>query len=253
MSNNGKLALVINTVYKNRDLWKMFFDKLEEHCDLSVFTKKYVFVDKANEDIPEGYETLFYTSNTYRDQFSSCIDKVEEEFCLYISEDYVLYDKVDTKALTEFADVMGRRQDVLYARMHKGSVVDAMSIPFGGHKDLYIVDKTVPYFYSQIAAIWKTRDLETIHKQAPNAHIGNIDGMNSFEWKANGTALEFNTFGLYAYRGEKKRGLYHYDSAVFPYIATALVKGRWNMSEYRQELTPLIEKYGIDVSIRGEC
>jgi hypothetical protein len=29
---------------------------------------------------------------------------------------------------------------------------------------------------------------------------------------------------------EKKRGMYHYDSIVFPYIATAINKGKWNMN-----------------------
>jgi hypothetical protein len=38
---------------------------------------------------------------------------------------------------------------------------------------------------------------------------------------------------------------------VFPYIATAINKGKWNMSEYRGELDILFEEYGINPFYRG--
>ncbi len=43
----------------------------------------------------------------------------------------------------------------------------------------------------------------------------------------------------------------HYDSNIFPYIATTLVKGKWNTKEY-PELYEILNSYNIDVSIRGE-
>jgi hypothetical protein len=51
--------------------------------------------------------------------------------------------------------------------------------------------------------------------------------------------------------GERKRGLYHYDSLVFPYIATAINKGKWNLNEYQQELNPMFEEYNINPFERG--
>ena len=42
------------------------------------------------------------------------------------------------------------------------------------------------------------------------------------------------------YKGENKRGAHHYDSSVYPYIATAIVKGKWNVTEYKNELTNII-------------
>jgi hypothetical protein len=56
---------------------------------------------------------------------------------------------------------------------------------------------------------------------------------------------------LYYYNEEKKRGLNHYDSSIYPYIATALVRGKWNLSEYNFELKPLLEKYKIEINLRG--
>ena len=50
---------------------------------------------------------------------------------------------------------------------------------------------------------------------------------------------------------EKKRGIYHYDSPVFPYIATAINKGKWNMTEYYKELDLLFKEYNINPFNRG--
>ena len=49
----------------------------------------------------------------------------------------------------------------------------------------------------------------------------------------------------------KKRGMLHADSEFYPYIATALFKGKWTISEYEKELKFLLNKYQIDPLIRG--
>ena len=45
----------------------------------------------------------------------------------------------------------------------------------------------------------------------------------------------------------------HWDSKTFPYIATAIVKGKWNLSEYKQELGMILSSYKIDLGARGTC
>ena len=35
---------------------------------------------------------------------------------------------------------------------------------------------------------------------------------------------------------DKKRGKFHYDSSVYPYICTAVIKGKWNFKEDKKEL-----------------
>ena len=57
--------------------------------------------------------------------------------------------------------------------------------------------------------------------------------------------------GLQHYSGTKKRGIHHYDSEVFPCIATAVVKGLWNISEYPEEMAKVIQEFKIDVKLRG--
>jgi hypothetical protein len=50
---------------------------------------------------------------------------------------------------------------------------------------------------------------------------------------------------------EKRRGAYHYDSFVYPYVATAINKGKWNLNEYTEELNPIFAEYNINPFERG--
>ena len=43
----------------------------------------------------------------------------------------------------------------------------------------------------------------------------------------------------------------HFNSHSYPYIATAVVKGKWNHSEYSKELDIVFHKYDINPFERG--
>ena len=57
--------------------------------------------------------------------------------------------------------------------------------------------------------------------------------------------------GCYYYNNEKKRGSLHFDSSIFPYIATAVCKAKWNLKQYPLVLSKALEEYNIDYSLRG--
>ena len=63
--------------------------------------------------------------------------------------------------------------------------------------------------------------------------------------------MEMGFNGLLYYENEMKRGLYHYDSTIVPHICTAIVGGKWNISEYKNELYSLFNRYQIDPNVRG--
>jgi len=246
----NKTCLIVNTVSKNHDIWKMFFDQINKFVTSDFFHKKYIFVDNDLEKTPEDYEVIRYDSNVkYRDQFVSCIEHVQEEYCIYISEDYILYDTVDEQKINQFKDILNQHSSLSFIRFMRGGVYDG---PFDQHSDnLYYVPQDKDYFYTNQAALWRTRDLKKIHDLGPNLHIANKDWQNSFEYQATKICNELNIQGLFCHYGESKRGLYHYDSKVFPHISTALVKGKWNMSEYPDEMGKLIKKYKINIMKRG--
>ena len=62
--------------------------------------------------------------------------------------------------------------------------------------------------------------------------------------------LDVSINGLCSYlNGEKIGG--HHNSYSYPYIATAIVQGKWNTLEYKDELDIIFNDYNIDKNIRG--
>ena len=151
--------------------------------------------------------------------------------------------------LEKYKNVLEEDEKLTFIRFAKG--IDFREPRYKGYDDLYVLNNLYPYFYSQTAALWRTRDLEKIFLHSEESHIANEDHENSFEWRATKVCQSLDINGLFCYNGEPKRGMYHHDSIVFPYIATALVKGKWNLSEYEEELLPLLKKYEVELSIRG--
>jgi len=244
------ICLVINTFSSYSDLWPMFFDSLEKYFP-SI--KRYVFVDEGVPD--EKSTTIYYDqTKTFRTQFLECIKQVPEEYCIFISEDYILYDDVRVDLLEKYKGILDENRKLTFIRLIKG--IDFKEPKYKEHDDLYILNNLFPYFYSQSATIWRTRDLEKIffHSDESCNFWGKAAKKNietSFEWRATSVCQSLDMQGLFCYNGEDKRGIYHHDSIVFPHIATALVEGKWNLSEYEKELFPLLKKYKIDISIRG--
>jgi len=246
----SKIAFIVNTISKNNDIWQPFFDSVDRYVPKDLFCNKYVFVDDSLSKIPKEYNVINYdVKKTYKEQFCSCISEVEEKYCIYVSEDYILYDEVDKKKIKQFRDILDEHVFLSFIRFMRGGVYDG---PFDKYLDnLHYVPQDKQYFYTNQAAIWKTKDLEKIHNLGPNLHIANKDWQNSFEYQATKTCNELDIKGLFCHYEESKRGSYHYDSVVWPHISTALVKGKWNMSEYPKEMTEIIKKYKINISTRG--
>jgi hypothetical protein len=244
-----KICLIINTISKNHDVWQPFFERLEKYFDNKILQKKYVFVDDDLGQIPKDYHVIKYNKNTlYKEQFVECIRQVEEEFCIYISEDYILYNNVDIKKILNFKTIL-EKNNISFIRFSRGGIYSGVYEKF--KENLFYVPLHEDYFYTNQAALWKTDNLRLVHEKGPNLHIANEDWQNSFEYQATKTCREMNMKGLFCFYGERKRGLYHYDSLVFPHISTALVKGKWNISEYPNEMASLIKQYNINIVKRG--
>ena len=241
------LCLIVNTTTKNQDLWAMFFDSLNNYFSN---VKIYVFVDETDYRFPDNCEIINYNKeDKFRTQFLSCVGNVKEKYSIFISEDYILYEEPRRDLIAKYISVLDEFSHFSFIRLLKGMSFGEPN--FKKHQDLFELSNVFPYFYSQSATLWRTRHLESIFFYGPDLHIAGAKEEEQFEVGANRTCQELDLRGLYCYHGEPKRGIYHHDSVVIPHVATALVKGKWNMSEYEKELTPLLEKYNIDTSIRG--
>jgi len=201
--------------------------------------------------LPSNVTPILYDPNdNFRTQYLKSIKQVEESYLLYLNEDYILYDNVDIKLMSEYIDIMKSDGSIAFIKTNKGDI-NTTNNHYKNRKDLIYLNPDAEYFFSQNVAIWRTKVLEKIHELGPDLHIGDLRTTLQFEVEANQVCRNLKLQGLHMYHGESKRGIYHYDSNVFPYIATAIIKGKWNLMEYFDELYPLLTKYQIKPEIRG--
>ena len=99
------------------------------------------------------------------------------------------------------------------------------------------------YYYSTQATLWDKKQLLSMFRQSKAKSIRD-ESYNSTYLK------NINAIGMcYSIRGEKIGG--HYNSTIFPYIATGIVRGKWNTNEYSNELNTFFYEFDIDKNIRG--
>lgn len=239
----NKLAVVVNTNSAYSDLWKIFFGQLDKFfLDYNI----YVFTDES-QGLPDFVKPIIYNKDQlFRDQYLSCLEHVEESIVLYLNDDYVLYDSVDIDIIKLLVNTLEESDDLSFIRFTRGSNFSDNKIA----DNLYLLDESLPDYFSQTASLWKKDDLHKMYSLCGNSHIGGDNG-EQLEVLADKICKLYGFYGAVCYFGESKRGIVHYDSNVFPYIASALVRKKWNVDEYRKELIPLLEKYEIDINIRG--
>jgi len=236
------LAIITNTNSVNSNLWDCHIGQVHKYMS----NMHYIFsdVEVPNTDVTN---VLYNSEDKFRTQFLNCLKQVKEEYCLYLNEDYLLYDTPDLEKLEEYVGILKSLPSLSFIRLAKG--IDHFHIPVS--PTLNYLDCRNPYFFSQTASLWRTSHLLSIHQHGPDLHIAGHNMEQQFETAATNTCRSLGIQGFYHYDNELKRGLHHYDSNVFPYIASALVKGKW-CSEYKKELTELLRMYDIDERER-EC
>jgi len=233
------IALIVDTHSNYSDVWAPCFGRLDRYCNN---IKKYAFVDNST-GLPENINPIIYDNNqSYRNQFLSCIKQVKEKYILYTSEDYILYDHVNLEEIDNLCDILDNT-DYNFVKLLKGH---ERVTPFKSYKNLFEIDRNDNNFFAQQASIWNTRNFEKIFSTAPEENTRmQHEPMGSEICRALGYK------GLQYYSGTPKRGIIHYDSSIYPYIATAVVKGLWNLSEYYIEMLEVFQEYGIDPNTRG--
>ena len=233
------IALIVDTHSNYSDVWEPCFHRLDRYCNN---IKKYAFTDNAY-NIPKNIVPITYDNNlSYRDQFLSCIKQVQEKYILYTSEDYILYDYVKLDEIQSLCKIL-TDTNYNFVKLIKGH---ENVIPFRDYNNLFEIDPNDANFFAQQASVWNTRDFENIFSTAPKENT-----RMQHEPMGSEICRRLGYRGLQYYSGSRKRGIVHYDSSIYPYIATAVVKGQWNLSEYYLEMLEIFQEYHIDPTIRG--
>jgi len=192
-------------------------------------------------DLKVNVESYLYKNNEpYWAVWYDAIKTFRSDYFIYLQEDFILYDDVWEERIFRYVDFLKDNPQYSFVRLLKATSFKDKKL----YDTLYEVESSNKNVFAMQPTIWRSED-----------YLKLLDATREPKWleppSYRNQMIKMGMKGAYHYDGEEKVGKHHYDSCVYPYIATALVKGKWNMSEYGDELTPLFEKYDIDPNIRG--
>jgi hypothetical protein len=230
---------MIQVAYTNSncsDLWDMFQTQNKKHTKIPLFMI-------SNKEVNNVSLSGFYKYDNKEPYYKVWVDALNNfggEYFIYLQEDFFLYEDVNHEKINEYVEFLKNNPDYSFVRLIKsGSLGDSKLTD-----TLYEIDYSNPFIFAMQATIWRTSDyirlMEIVREEKWLETENYTKTMNSIRMK-----------GAYHYNNEQKRGGNHYDTDVYPYIATVLVKGKWNISEYPNELKPIIEENKINLNIRG--
>jgi hypothetical protein len=226
-----KPTLVIYTHTDMKDVWPVFFEQLKKYIR---DTKIYVAVNKDDSYLSDYTRIIYDDSKAYTDRWVEILPHIEEELLLFMHEDMILFDSPKFDLIEKYSKYV-----------YDGNVRSVKLIYAGNDGIKSSIDSTlVKNGHSKFSiqpTIFRKELLENLVKTFPNKNIW------EFEESIQETDLDY----MVKLGGEPKRGIYHYDSFVWPYIATAINKGKWNMTEYFKELDILFKEYDINPFDRG--
>jgi len=237
------VAFVVFSHSSYSDIWEAYFGELEKYLP-NVFGARYLFVDhdsrKLLADVPDDFKIVYYDESCpYSDRMLFCLRQIDEQVCLFQHEDMILCGEVDTDAIEKYLGVL-REHNLDSIKLLKGG--DTKDAPFEPHTGLFWAEE---WFFAVQPSLWKVESLKKIFENFVGTNIWEL------EKSVQGFCKENDFRVLYSYKGESKRGRMHWDSSVFPFIATAICKGKWNTEEYSEELQEIFIEYGIDRLKRG--
>lgn len=230
------ITLLTYTHSKASDVHQPYFDRLRKHFNINEHV---VMCDKMLNY--EGITMSLYDNNEkYYEQMLNGLSKVQSEYVIYSQEDYILFKDVDVDRLNKLKDLLDLDRNISFIRLIYSGV---NFNPVDYNNELIYLRADSEYYFSTQITIWRVKDLIEMFSKSKVDRVFD-EPMNSRH------LMELGKIGLCLKdKGDKVGG--HYNSVIYPYIATAVVKGKWNYSEYGRELDVIFNTYDIDKNIRG--
>lgn len=224
-----------------KDLWPIYFDLLDQHAP----NFKSIVASDIQCDEYKNHRFVQYEDKNYCQEIANIIEQnVKTEYMIYMQEDFFLYDIINTNELKYVTDFLDETI-VSYVRLIKCGHITQVPIK----EKIYWV-QTPNMQHDSVTSVsfqptlWKTKDYIQVYR---NTQYTKFQEGIEFAKSMN----KLNYYAAYYYNQEPKRGGMHWDSSIFPYVATAIVKGKWNVSEYPNELVNILNEYKVDVESRG--
>ena len=210
----------------------------------SVGMAHFVALNHMHTELPETIKPLIYQeARPYPQRLLACLDRLEQyEFVFFDHEDMFLYAAPDYQRLAKYYELM-QLEEFDYIRLIKGG--DCLFEPVPTCPTLYSLSLKSKWIFSIQPSFWRRAALMDILKVNQKVNIWEL------EVKSQKVVKKMGLKAAFSYRSGKRRGLHHFDNDVYPYVATAIGKGKWNLGEYGVELEPMLEQYQIDPTRRG--
>lgn len=190
--------------------------------------KKICLVNDKETFKRDDYTVIQYDDNLiYRNRISSCLEHVDpNDVVMFHHEDMFLYDTPKYSIIKELCDLVTKDKVHAIKMCRVGEDLEQ----YDNYPLLYKNPSEYPFTIQP--TIIKAGVLKKIFEK--------ISGNTIWEFESNCSKIkDLKSYCCYSPE-DKKRGIHHYNSIVYPYIATAVVKGNWNFSEYQQELNKIL-------------
>jgi hypothetical protein len=234
-------STVTYTNSRYSDVWPMHFGQMSIHAPR---VKSYSFSDKQSEEFwnfKDHNLVCYEDGDPYWKQYTECLDSVAENYVIYLQEDFILYSDIDYEKIEKYVTFL-ERSEFDYVRLIRCGYNTPLDQPLGDN--LYAVNMSSSDAFSMQATLWKKSRLRDLY-----LHVKSQKWLESESWNEGARSLGIR--GAFTYHGEKKIGAFHYDSIVYPYVCTAINRGKWNIDQYPEVMRNMFQSYSIDPKIRG--
>lgn len=230
------ISQILYTNSNCKDVWDCFLNQNKKYTQMSLK----VICDDKNFPIEDKSNLYVYSNNDdYYKVWVDALNYFNVENFIYLQEDFLLYNDVNSSLINRYVNILNN-SDFSFIRLIKsGNLTNKKYV-----EKLYEIDSCSNDIFSMQPTIWKTNDYIKIMQMVKEKKWLETSNYRDFMCKN-------NINGLYYFDDEPKRGINHHDSSIYPYIATALVRGKWNISEYSKELIPILNEHKININKRG--
>lgn len=230
------MIAICYTNSNSEDCWTPFLSRMKRHAP------KVRLLMVSDKEVPGAKTVLYSNDEPYYTHWARALKAVPDDVVLYLQEDFFLFDDVDMERVSEYAHLVSSDSELWYVKLLRG-----MEKPIKAGDTLFRIHAhTTPYPWAKQPCLWKKEKLLALFENTKPNHWLDENKKFIVDWMRRNMG-----YALSHYDGEPKRGSNHYDSNVWPYVATGVVHGKWNTREYPKEMAAIFSEYGIDKSARG--
>lgn len=235
------LCVITYTTSKYKDVWPMHFGQLSKH---RAGIKSYVLSDHGSRELFDfsDHKLLEHDDNDpYWTQYAKALETIPEKYVIYLQEDFIMFANPNKHALERYMKLLDA-EIYDYVRLIRCGYQTPLDHPIG--EDLYEVDMRTNDAFSMQATMWNKSRMLGLYKQ-----VKSEKWLEAEHWNIG--CRDLNIRGAFCYNQEHKIGAFHYDSMVWPYVCTAINRGKWNIDQYPSTMKEMFDTYNIDPNIRG--